>query len=106
MHTETRRRLDAWFATADALLAEEAAGLAGPVPDGPTPLGKLWVRLAKERDLELHVRTGWRFRTEYVQLLDYVPSTGTYENEVLIEARLLPDLADRFSSLVRYRGRR
>lgn len=106
MHTETQRRLDAWLDSVDTLLAEESGGGTRSHPEGPTPLGKLWVKLRKERDLELHVRTGWVFGTEFVQLLDFVPSTGTYENELLIQARLLPDLADRFSSLVRYRGRR
>ncbi len=92
------------FDTVDALLAAEPAGVTDSHPDDPTPLGKLWVKFTKERDLELHVRTGWIFGTEYVQLLDFVPSTGAYGNEVLIEARLLPDLAERFSSLARYRG--
>ena len=104
MHTETQRRLDAWLDRVDTLLAEDSEAGADSA-EGPTPLGKLWVKLPKERDLELHVRTGWMFGTEFIQLLDFVPSTGAYENEMLIQARLLPDLADRFSSLVRYRER-
>ena len=106
MHTDTAR-LDAWLQAVEALLADPAAGrgdgAAGDV-DRPVPLGKLWVRFRKERDLELHVRTGWLFGTEFVQLLDFVPSRGVYQNEILIHAGLLSELTERFSSLVRYRG--
>jgi hypothetical protein len=109
VHTDTAARLDAWLQAAEALLADPAAGpgdgAAGDT-NQPVPLGKLWVRFRKERDLELHVRTGWLFGTEFVQLLDFVPSRGVYENEILIHAGLLSELTERFSSLVRYRGSR
>ena len=93
MHTDTAARLDAWLQAAEALLADPADGSGGGAAgdteadidtDPPVPLGKLWVRFPKERDLELHVRTGWLFGTEFVQLLDFVPSRGEYENEILI----------------------
>ena len=109
MHTDTWRRLDAWLAAADTLLAETAGesgdGRAGD-SDNPVPLGRLWARFRKERDLELHVFTGWLFGTEFVQLLDFVPSRGVYENEILIHAGLLSELTERFASLVRYRSSR
>ena len=100
MHTETRRQLDAWLSAADALLQEPAVESTA----SPILLGQLWGRFRKERDLELHVRTGWLFGTEFVQLLDFVPSTGVYENELLIHAGLLAQLTERFSALVRHRG--
>ena len=110
MHTDTRRRLDAWLAAADALLAQPA-GPSDTRPDddsndAPVPLGRLWARFRKERGLELHVFTGWLFGTEFVQLLDFVPSRGVYENEILIHAGLLSELTERFASLVRYRSSR
>ena len=112
MHTDTAARLDAWLQAAEALLADPAARSGGGADgaddrsDPPVPLGKLWVRFRKEHDLELHVRTGWVFGTEFVQLLDFVPSRGVYENEILIHAGLLSELTGWFSSLVRYRGSR
>ena len=109
MHTDTAARLDAWLQAVDALLTEPVARpCGGPTADDapPVPLGKLWVRFRKEHDLELHVRTGWVFGTEFVQLLDFVPSRGVYENEILIHAGLLSELTGWFSSLVRYRGSR
>ena len=115
MHTDTAARLDAWLQAAEALLADPVAGSGGGVAgdtdtdtdtDPPVPLGKLWARFRKEHDLELQVRTGWVFGTEFVQLLDFVPSRGVYENEILIHAGLLSKLTERFSSLVRYRGSR
>ncbi|MDQ1499408.1 MAG: hypothetical protein QOI86_2748 [Actinomycetota bacterium] len=108
MHTDTAARLDAWLQAAEALLADPAAGSGGEVagdtdhPDPAVPLGKLWVRLRKERDLELHVRTGWLFGTEFVQLLDYVPSTGRYETSVLVERALLGRLLEDLAALDRY----
>ncbi len=109
MHTDTAARLDAWLQAADALLTEPTGGAGGgPTADDapPIPLGKLWVRFRKEGDLELHVRTGWLFGTEFVQLLDFIPSRGVYENEILIHAGLLSELTERFSSLLRHRGNR
>ena len=108
MHTDTAARLDAWLQAADALLTEPATGAGGRPADEapPIPLAKLWVRFRKERDLELHVRTGWLFGTEFVQLLDFIPSRGIYENEILIQAGLLSELTERFSSLLRHRGSR
>jgi hypothetical protein len=109
VHTDTWRHLDAWLAATDALLAHPAA-VPGDGPggdsDNPVPLGRLWARFRKERDLELLVFTGWLFGTEFVQLLDFVPSRGVYENEILIHAGLLSELTERFASLVRYRSSR
>ena len=111
MHTDTRRRLDAWLSAADSLLAEEPhavppGGAGVDDQSAPVPLGKLWTRLRKERDLELHVRTGWIFGTEFVQLLDFVPSRGVYENEILIHAGLLSALTEWLKDLTRHRGGR
>lgn len=106
MATESRRRLDAWLQSADEVLAQT-----GHTPDGgvnqddqPQLLGKLWGKLHKERDLELHLRAGWIFGTEFVQFLDFVPSTGKYENAVLIEHRLVGRLLKELSRLHRYAG--
>ena len=107
MHIETRRRNDAWLACVDARPAESATPSAGEaVGAAPPPVlvGKLWGRFRKEHDLELHVRTGWLFGTEFVQLLDFVPSTGVYGNELLTHTGLLSELTERFSALVRHRG--
>ena len=96
MHTDIAARLDAWLQASEALLAD-------PVPPVPSvPLGKLWVRFRKEHDLELHVRTGWVFGTEFVQLLDYVPSAGRYETSVLVERALLGRLLEDLAALDRH----
>ena len=108
MHTDSAR-LDAWLQAVEALLPDPdtaPGGGATGASNSPVPLGKLWVRFRKERDLELHVRTGWLFGAEFVQLLDFIPSRGVYDNEILIHAALLSELTERFSSLVRYRGAR
>ena len=42
--------------------------------------------------------------TECVQLLDFVPSTDVYGNELLIHTGLLSELTERLSALVRHRG--
>lgn len=105
MHIDSRRRLDAWLCSADALLHEHAVecgddGISNA--EEPVLLGKLWVRLVKERDLELHVRTGWIFGTEYVQLVDVVPSTGRRGRAVLVEGRLLGVVLEHLGGLHRY----
>ena len=104
MDSDSWRRLDAWLRTADAVLREHGAdgdhnGSAG---EKPVLLGKLWIRLTKERDLELHVRTGWIFGTEYVQLVDVVPSTGRPGQAVLLERRLLGEVLEYLGGLHRY----
>ena len=111
MHTDTAR-LDAWLQAVEALLADPVAGSGGgaagdaapsdPRSDPPVPLGKLWVRFRKERDLELHVRTGWLAGTEFVQLVDFVPSAGRYETSVLVERALLGRLLEDLAALDRY----
>jgi hypothetical protein len=107
MHIDSGRRLDAWLRSVDALLHEDAGG--GDTScdtEEPVLLGKLWVRLVKERDLELHVRTGWIFGTEYVQFVDVVPSTGRHGQAVLVEARLLGLVLEHLGGLHRYLGGR
>src|SRR5688572_11387583 len=92
MNTEPRHALDAWLDRVDNLLAEDYAPLridSSAAAAGPELIGKLWVKLHKERDLELHVRVGWLAGTEFVQLVDFVPSTGRYETSVMVEGRLL-----------------
>ena len=101
MDDRHRQALDAWLCSADAVLA--APTPSDPAAEGePTLIGKLWARFCKERDLELHVRVGWLFGTEYVQMLDYVPSTGRYESAVLVEAHLLGRLLESLHDLHRY----
>jgi hypothetical protein len=104
MDTDSRRRLDAWLRTADAVLRDHGAGGDINTSEGEEPvlLGKLWIRLAKERDLELHVRTGWIFGTEYVQLVDFVPSTGRHGQAVLVERRLLGQVLEHLVGLHRH----
>ena len=103
MHIDSRRRPDAWLRNADALFHELAAESGGDTDtEEPVLLGKLWVRLVKERDLELHVRTGWIFGTEYVQLIDVVPSTGRYGRAVLVEGRLLGLVLEHLDGLHRH----
>ena len=104
MHIDSGRRLDAWLRSADALLHDQAAGGGDTTSDtgDPVLLGKLWVRLVKERDLELHVRTGWIFGTEYVQLVDVVPSTGRHGQALLVEGRLLGLVIEHLGGLHRY----
>ena len=103
MHIDSGRRLDAWLGSVDALLRDRAAG-GGTTSDHDVPvlLGKLWVRLGKERDLELHVRTGWIFGTEYVQLVGVVPSTGCLGPAVLVERRLLGPVLEHLGGLHRH----
>ena len=103
MHTETRRRLDAWLRSVDALLPDYAGDGDPSGTEEPVLLERLWARLAKERDLELHVRTGWIFGTEYVQLVDVVPSTGRTGQAVLVEGRLLGLVLEHLGALHRYR---
>ena len=104
MHIDSGRRLDAWLRSVDALLHDQAGGGGDIISDTGEPvlLGKLWVRLVKERDLELHVRTGWIFGTEYVQLVDVVPSTGRHGQAVLVEGRLLGLVLEHLGGLHRY----
>ena len=104
MDTDSRRRLDAWLRTADAVLRDHGAGGDHDAFNGEEPvlLGKLWIRLAKERDVELHVRTGWIFGSEYVQLVDVVPSTGRPGQAVLLERRLLGEVLEYLGGLHRY----
>jgi len=108
MSTDPRRRLDAWLQSVDDLLAQPsdvpvllrpAEAEAEPAPE---LIGKLWVRLHKERDLELHVRVGWLAGTEFVQLVDVVPSTGGYETSVMIERALLDRLLGELAALASY----
>jgi hypothetical protein len=104
MHIDSGRRLDAWLCSVDALLHDQVAGGGDIIFDTGEPalLGKLWGRLVKERDLELHVRTGWIFGTEYVQLVDVVPSTGRHEHAVLVEGRLRGLVLEHLGGLHRY----
>ena len=84
MHTNRGRRLDAWLCSVDALLHE--ALLHEPVAadsEEPVLLEKLW--------------------TEYVQLVDVVPSTGRPGQAVLIEGRLLGLVLEHLGALHRYR---
>lgn len=90
--SDSRRCLDAWLRSVDALLGGKNHPGTDAKESPPVPMGKLWARLRKERDLELHVRTGWRFGTAYVQLVDFVPSTGTCGNAIFIERRLLREV--------------
>ena len=62
-------------------------------------LRKLWSTISKGRDLQMQVRRGWVFDTEFVELLDVVPSTGCHESSIQIESRLLPDLIAQLVSL-------
>ena len=102
MHIDSGRRLDAWLCSVDALLDQDSGGGDTAFGTKPVLLGKLWVRLVKERDLELHVRTGWIFGTEYVQLVDVVPSTGRPGQAVLVEGRLLGLVLEHLGGLHRY----
>ena len=88
-----RPALDAWAAAADDLLndLEDAAEV--------DILHKLWATIWKSRDLQMQVRRGWVFDTEFVELLDVVPSTGVHESSIRIESRLLPDLIAQLVSL-------
>src|SRR5207248_9222844 len=97
--------VEAWRQAVDPLRTEPVARpCGGPTADDapPVPLGKLWVRFRKERDLELHVRTGWLAGTEFVQLVDFVPSAGRYETSVLVERALLGRLLEDLAALDRY----
>jgi hypothetical protein len=105
VHTDTAARLDAWLQAVDALLTEAPSRPeSGPTADDASPvlLGKLWVRFRKERDLELHIRTGWLAGTEFVQLVDFVPSAGRYETSVLVERALLGRLLEDLAALDRH----
>lgn len=107
---DPRLALDAWLSSVDDLLADQAVApdesllLRKENDDPPQLIGKLWARLRKERDLELHVRVGWQFGVEYLQLLDFVPSTGRYETSVLIERHLLSPLLPELAAYHRYAG--
>jgi hypothetical protein len=102
----TRLALDVWLNAADELLAEQVVDQHDEHNEDEPPMliGKLWTRFSKERDLELHIRVGWLFGTEFVQILDYVPSTGRYETDVMIERRLLDRLMSELMALYRYSG--
>lgn len=108
MNSDACHALDAWLCAAADILAEVDGSLpAAPVGAGePELVGKLWVRLHKERDLELHVRVGWLAGTEFIQLVDFVPSIGRYETGVMLEGRLLDRLLDELRTLHRYGGLR
>lgn len=110
MGTDRRFALDAWLRAVDDVLADQAVApnqlslFEEEKSEPPELIGKLFGRLRKERDLELHVRVGWQFGTEYLQLLDFQPSTGRYENAVLVERRLLGRLLGKMAALHRYSG--
>lgn len=97
-----RSRLDAWLQDVDVLTQEAP----DDATEEPTVVGKVWARLPKERDLELHLRTGWLAGTEYLQLADFVPSTGRYETAVFIESRLLRDVVRHLFRVNRFLGHR
>lgn len=105
MKQSSRSALDAWLKV-DALLSDQAGEALpfGEDDNQPEPIGKLWGRLVKERDLELHVRTGWFAGEQWVQLLDFVPSTGSYEANLLVEWRILGPLLEKLASIRRHLG--
>lgn len=129
MSSTSGRRLDAWLEAADALLAAPvitintaeacsqrrgrpmhslalAAAVFGEELAGESDhrlVGKLWARVGTGRGSELHVRVGWLAGTEFVQLLDFVPSTGVYTTSVMLERRLLDHLLDELVSLGAFR---
>lgn len=93
-----RSRLDSWIQDVDALI---------PGTDSPLEewlVGKVWARLTKGPDLELHIRAGSDRGTEYIQLLDYVPWAGRYEGGVAVENDNLVDLAEHLHDLAVYLG--
>ena len=97
------------MATADAALEEADQLGPAPVSDSPgavEPLGKIWMKIRKERDLELHVRVGRILDTEYVALADYVPSTGQYEQQLLVDRRQLRAVLAELRRLYFYLGGR
>ena len=104
----SRAAPDAWLGAVDAILAESSS----PTPplcsdiDQVEPLGKLWMKIPKERDLELHVRVGWILGTEFVALADFVPSTGRYEQQILVERRQFRPLLAELRRLYFYLGGR
>lgn len=109
METDPHPALDAWLRRVDDLLAEDAGvphqpRLSEEDHQQPDVIGKLWAKLHKERDLELHLRAGWLFGTEFVQLVDYQPSTGRYENAVMVDRRLLGRLLEKLLRLQHYSG--
>lgn len=102
MSTDRQHALDDWLRRADHLLADDDSALrpdTAHAEESPELIGKLWVKLHKERDLELHVRVGWLAGTDFVQLLDYVPSTGRYETSVMVEGSLLGRLVGELAAL-------
>ena len=105
MNNDPRHALEAWLRRVDDLLADAPARSDSTHCDEePELIGKLWVKLHKERDLELHVRVGWLAGTEFVQLIDFVPSTSRYETSVLIERHLLSPLLPALAAYHRYAG--
>ena len=107
VNTDRLHALDAWLRCVDSLLGEaDALVLADTTQaeEGPELIGKLWVRLHKERDLELHVRVGWLAGTEFVQLIDFVPSTGRYDTSVMVEPHLLARLLAELVAIHRHSG--
>lgn len=94
-----RDALDAWAGSVDELLAQHAAH--APAHEPPALIGKLLARLRKELDLELHVRAGWLFGVEYLQLVDFEPSTGRYQNAVLLERSLVGPLLEEVANFRR-----
>lgn len=94
-----RSRFETWLREVDALIPD--------IDDSPAEdwlVGKVWARLTKGPDLELHIRAGSAGGTEYVQLLDYIPWSGRYEGGVALENGHLVDLAEHLNDLAVYLG--
>ncbi len=100
-YPQQRRALEDWLAEAEAL----TKGAARPEePEQPPIIGRLYAKLPKERDLQLHIRAGWLFDVEFIVIGDYVPSRGDYGQRVLIARALLPEVTRELRRLSRFLG--
>lgn len=61
---------------------------------------KLKAKIRKEADLEAHVRTQWVMNGDFVEIRDFVPSTGEYGRGFTIERHLLAELVAALAELV------
>ena len=93
---DTTNDLDVRLQRADALLAENNARNDDPL------VGRVWARLAKERNLHLHIRTGWLFGEHFVQLCDWNVRDQGYERIFFVRSDLLPELIGLLQEVARY----
>lgn len=62
---------------------------------------KVQAKISKAKDLETHITTQFAAGVEFVEIRDFVPSTGVYGRGIAFEKRHLPRIAEALLDLDR-----